>query len=358
MSRLVLTAIRGCLLAAALSACSTRGAFTVAATPAPGASIQTVLVATDRNPTAPPLEYGGLRTSGLTYGQIAVSIPPTHQLGQIEWPSARGASKPSAAKDFLVEAATALPSAPAFQRAVRAQSGPGEAQQIVVFVHGYNYTFAESVYRLAQFSHDYELAGPQVLFAWSSAASPLAYLYDRDSVAFARDSLEVVLTNLARSQKGDILLVGHSMGSQLIVETLRQMSIDGNHALAGRLSGVALLSPDIDVELFRRLLERIKPLPQPFVLFVSNADRALKVSALLTGQPARLGSVSDLALLAALPITMIDLSAFSDSGQLNHMVAATSPGAIALIKKMVTTPPQITDRAPRLLDIVLGPRAP
>lgn len=112
----------------------------------------------------------------------------------------------------------------------------------------------------------------------------------------ARDQLEKVLTDLARHQGGKIFLVGHSMGSLLVVETLRQMSLDGNHALNGGLSGVTLLSPDIDVQVFKRLLERIKPVPQPFLIFISHRDHVLRLAAQLTGQ---LAPVEDLARLAA-----------------------------------------------------------
>ena len=73
----------------------------------------------------------------------------------------------------MVQSAAALPSAAAFQTAVHGQSGEGRGGDIVGFVHGHNNTYAESVYRLAQFAHDYELPGPQVLFAWWSAASPV-----------------------------------------------------------------------------------------------------------------------------------------------------------------------------------------
>ncbi|MBI1169950.1 alpha/beta fold hydrolase [bacterium] len=346
------------MLLLALGGCHPRGSFSFDAEQVPGTAVQAIFVATDRKPSDAPLGYSGLRATGLSYAKIAVSIPPSHRPGRIEWPSVRGGARPDPARNFVVRSAESLGSASAFQTAVRVEGLPGHSGDIVVFVHGYNNTFAESVYRLAQFSHDYDLTGPQVLFAWSSSASPLGYLYDRDSVTYARDSLEKVLTDLARHQTGKIFLVGHSMGSQLVLETLRQMTLDGNHALDGRLSGVTLVSPDIDVQVFRRLLERIKPLPQPFVVFISHKDQALRLSADLTGQPDRLGSVSDLAQLAQLPITVIDLSAFSQLGDLNHMVAATSPGAIALIKGMEQSPPPTVDRPTGLLDIVLAPRAP
>ncbi len=230
------------------------------------------------------------------------------------------------------------------------QANAGRSDEIVVFVHGYNVNFAESVYRHAQIANDYGLQGPQVLFAWPSSAQPLGYAYDRDSVAHARDDLERLLTDLARNQKGKILLIAHSMGSHLVVETLRQMSIGGNRALFSRLSGVALMSPDIDIDLFLRQMERVRPVPQPFVLLVSSRDRPLRLSAALTGQTARLGSISDIRRLKDLPVTVIDLSRFEgDYG--NHLTAASSPTVIALINGLMRIPQQVRERSVTYLDL-------
>ena len=59
----------------------------------------------------------------------------------------------------------------------------------MLFVHGYNNNFSEAIYRHAQIAWDYEMRGPQIHFAWPSAADPLEYTYDRDSVLIARDAL-------------------------------------------------------------------------------------------------------------------------------------------------------------------------
>ena len=149
-----------------------------------------------------------------------------------------------------------------FLQAVARARHPGA--EVVVFVHGYNNTLGSAVFRHAQMAHDFGLEGPQVTFAWASASDPLGYVHDRDSIGIARDDLEALLVALARRERR-IRLVGHSMGAQLVTETLRQMSIGGEHQALARLSGVVLISPDIDVDVFRSQVERINPLPQPFV---------------------------------------------------------------------------------------------
>jgi len=330
-----------------LSACAPRGNF---AAFTPGTSVlttETIFVATQRRGPS-LLALGGDRMRDLHYGRIDVSIPKGHVIGAIEWPRD--------GEGFGVAGTLSYPDAAAFQRGVRGGAG-GRDDAILVFVPGYNMTLAEATYRQAQIAHDYEMRGPQVLFAWPSAAEPLGYIYDRDSVMFARDALERVLTDLATHQTRQIVLVGHSMGGQLVTETLRQMSIGGNNrALNDRLEAVVLLSPDIDVDVFQMQLDRITPLPEPFIIVVSQDDRALRLFARLSGQTQRLGSLDDLAQLKGYPITMIDLTGVAGNGDNNHLVPATSPVAIALLRgleKVGLPEPAPDDGAIQAVQVVL-----
>lgn len=122
------------------------------------------------------------------------------------------------------------------------------------------------------------------------------------------------------------------MGGHLVTETLRQMSIGKNQTALEHLEGVVLISPDIDVDLFQTQLERIDPMPEPFVIVVSQHDRILRLSARMSGQTQRLGSLDDIRKLAQYPITVLDLTQIDESGGQNHLIPATSPVAIALLR--------------------------
>ncbi|MGI8570721.1 MAG: hypothetical protein ACR2KT_17580 [Methylocella sp.] len=54
--------------------------------PAPGTSQVEMLVATTRMRTTPAEMFSWARGSGLAYADIAVSIPPVHQPGKVEFP--------------------------------------------------------------------------------------------------------------------------------------------------------------------------------------------------------------------------------------------------------------------------------
>ena len=277
----------------------------------------------------------GLRMAdgtGLGAAIVDISIPPNHRPGRIEY-----VPDGDPARSFAIAAARALPSSRALADAAADALRPGE--EIHVFVHGYNNTAAEAAFRHAQIAHDYTNAGagggPQITFHWPSAARAFGYVADRDAALAARADLEGLLLRLVARAPGRVVLVGHSMGAFLSMETLARMTA-ARPGIARRLGGVVLVSPDIAIDVFRAQLDRIGPKPDQFVVTTSQADRALGLSAWLTGQTSRLGSTSDVDRLRARGITVIDLTDEAEGGN-NHSTFAASPGAIRLIAGLAET---------------------
>ncbi len=91
----------------------------------------------------------------------------------------------------------------------------------------------------------------------------------------------------------------------------------------------SLISPDIDVEVFRSQAKEIGTLPQPFLIFGSDRDRVLRLSALITGQKGRLGSLDSVDQLSDLEVTYLDVGAFSQGS--GHFVPGTSEALIKLL---------------------------
>ena len=326
------------IILVALAGCTPRGTLQPAgALPVPGKSIRSVFVATDRQP-APrhndPLagqRFGAVRDARLHYARLDVSIPPGHREGRIEWPDKTEADPE---RHFTV-ADSELYSGPAPWRAAIDDRQPPGGEDVVLFVPGFNTTHARAVYRTAQIAEDFDARQPVVVFSWPSAGMPGRYVYDRDSVIFARDGLEQLLRDLTRGGDRTVTIVAHSMGSQLVMETLRQISIAGGRQTLSQVSAVALLSPDIDEDVFLAQARRIDPFPQPFVLMVSARDRVLELAAWLVGRPSRLGSIEDPGRLAGLPVTVVDLTGLGEGGLPGgHSTAFTAPAAIALIRDM------------------------
>lgn len=298
------------------------------APPHPAASVEHIYVATQRRLDQTGRIFGQQRGRKLSYFRASVSVPPTHRTGHVEWPE----GPPDAATDFVVTGTRVYEEPGAYFDDLRRERNGRES---LVFVHGYNNTLSDSMYRLAQIQADFDTGLAPVLFSWASAGDPRGYIYDRDSVLFARDDLEELLKRLTEGEGGRVLLLAHSMGSHLVMEVLRQAALRGDRTLLNRISGVVLMSPDIDPDLFRRQAETIGQLPQPFLIFVSRQDKALNFASLITGSKPRLGVIDGPTAVEGLDVRVIDFTALSDGEGLNHSVAATSPAAISVLKGMI-----------------------
>ena len=214
-------------------------------------------------------------------------------------------------------------------------------------MHGFNTNFAEGIYRQAQMLHDFGTPALGVHYSWPSAADARLYLYDRDSAFFARDGLERLLRLLAESRAEAIVLVGHSMGAQVALEAMRQMALVGSPRFFDKLKAVALLSPDVDVDLFRSEIAPLATMDIPWFIFVSTHDRALRAASFLRGQQARLGSLVDPEALAGLDVTVIDMSDVEGGDALNHSVVASSPVMISLVQGLGRYGPESSTRTRR-----------
>jgi esterase/lipase superfamily enzyme len=313
----------------ALMSCTPRGQITLDPAAAEVGAVQKVFVGTTRKPEADG-SFGGGRSEMLRFARFDVAIPPDREVGEINWPPKNGPV--NARRQFVTTAAQTYGGTQDFGGDLRAQLARtgGEA---VIFVHGYNTNMAEGVYRVAQFAHDLQLPGTVVLYSWPSAAEPLGYAYDRDSALSARDGLEALIHQVARAGAKKILLVAHSMGSGLTMEALRSASLRGDKATLRVLNGVILISPDIDVDVFREEALSMGKLPQPFVIFGSDRDKILRLSAALTGQEERLGSLSDVSRVADLEVTFLDVGEFAKGA--GHFVVGDSAALIRMLERIV-----------------------
>lgn len=293
-----------------------------------GEEVEVYIATTRRLPVeGDPTDY---RSRGVSWLSRTISVPPDRTPGTV--PSPDGPPDPT--RDFVATETRGFADSEAFRtelsRALDARSG--DAREVVIYVHGFNNTFGDGVLRIAQLSHDLNLPGVAVHFSWPSSANPLGYGYDRDSVLQSRDGLEALLRLVSEAGARRVLLVAHSLGGLLTMETLRQIAIADPGWPRREIAGVILISPDIDIEVFQAQARRIGALPERFAIFVSERDRVLRLSAQLTGQRQRLGNIADPEALAEFDVTLLDVTAFSEGA--GHFTAASSPAIIALLRRL------------------------
>lgn len=342
----IASAISAALL---LSACGghPKGVMTPVLTAAnsPGNSNVDMLVVTSRVPSDDPATlFTGERSPRPYLTEISVSIPSSKERkeGTVQWPKKL---PPDPRTDFAVTSVRELTSVQQARSWFRAHRVNGHA---FVFVHGFNNQYEDSVFRFAQIVHDSGAKATPILFTWPSKASVFGYNYDKESTNFSRVAFEQTLRTLADDPEvTDITVMAHSMGTWLAMESLRQMAIrDGN--VDRKIENVILASPDIDVDVFaRQWLEMGERRPK-FTIFVSQDDRALKLSRFISGDVQRLGQINPAeepfrTKLEAAGITVIDLTQVKSGDRLNHGKFAESPEIVQLIGQRLVTGQTLTD---------------
>ncbi|MEP3297204.1 MAG: alpha/beta hydrolase [Pseudoruegeria sp.] len=295
-----------------------------------GTNIQRIFVGTNRG----KLEngsYGSDRGTDLQFAHVDISIPTDRTYGEINWP--RGAVNPS--KDFLTQEFINYGSNAAFEANLKRdiRNSNSQSGDVYVYVHGYNNNFSESLYRAAQTKSDYGIQEPLVHFSWPSAGSSLAYIKDRDSVLASRTIFESFLRSVKRAGAENIVIMAHSLGTQLTMETYRQVALTDPSAKSELFGTVILLAPDIDVDVFRSQLTDIGSVDTPILVFGTHQDKVLALSARLGGGE-RLGRISKVSDLNDLQVIVVDVSELTDGKQGDHMTVLASEDAIDAFGKL------------------------
>lgn len=304
-----------------VAACAGRpgpGSLKTSTAPEGDATNHTLLIATTRERAEQPATYfSGERAEQTNYAMATVSVPPAHKPGRIEWPSEPPGDP---AKDFTLRAAGYLNDENAFRAALTREVAKRKPvdREAFVFIHGYNTRFSEALYRFTQVVHDSRAPVVPVLFTWASRGALTDYVYDINSAQIARDALEQTLRDIAATGVTRINILAHSMGSYLLVETLRQIALSPNPINENRFGVVAMAAPDIDIDLFKQQLKRAGKHKKPFLILVSRDDQALKASSLIAGGKQRVGRYENTEELASLGAIVIDLTELSGENSINH----------------------------------------
>lgn len=277
-------------------------------------------------------ETGSERSSALSYFQYDVSVPRSGKPGAVAW--ARS-DIPNPSADFFVVDRTALAGPSAMANAALGHAGGAQnSRKALVFVPGFNSNEAASVYLSAQIDRDFPSPATKILYDWPSAGHPQLYLHDQDSVAFARDGLVELLDDLSGSGFTQISVMGYSAGATLALEALRQLRLSGKNRFFDKLDGVILLSPDIDLDVFKQSMRRVGQLPNDMYVFSGSDDSIQKTFAPVWGNKPRLGLVGDFNDLSEIDVTFIDPGAAGDNGPSNHLAIVGSPSYIKVVRAL------------------------
>lgn len=247
---------------------------------ASGGKHVTIIAATNRTPDKQG--YSATWADRVSYQQYDMSIPPKRDGAVIRYPTAH----PDPQYQFMVRSRRELTTA---QFLTAATSGPNFDGTVGIFVHGFNYSYQEALYRAAQVAADADTPTAPIMFSWPSQAAIAGYVADKDAVLYSRTELQDVIDMVSKARGVKrVVLFGHSMGAFLVMEAVRQLKLEQRTGELDKLA-IILAAPDIDLDVFRSQLADIGRMKTPVTLLVSKTDRALQVSSILGGERPRVG---------------------------------------------------------------------
>lgn len=324
------------------------GGGTVALTPDMKA-LQPVYFATDRTRVqgaALEASFAADRDPNITYGRAIVSIPKSHDIGNVERPKFRflklGVEPETDADHFRIKDIAWL------DRGTFVDQLKGGADSVLLFVHGYNSSFADAVFKAGQIAFDANFAGTVLVFSWPSAGE--LFKYDRD-----RESAEIAVPHLAQTfrmlseeiGKKNVYIVAHSMGNQVLVNALVQSALSKANL---NITELVMAAPDVDRDVFSSKVDQIRAVAKNITVYASAADKAL----LASGEKSfgtRLGYVGRNGPNVFQGIDVIDVTAVGDDMLgLDHGTFSSSRAVLDdlghLIRSLTHLPPDV--RTPTL----------
>ncbi len=196
--------------------------------------------------------FGAGRTT-THYGLSWVSIPRSHEAGELEEPSIFTLTvREDPAKHVVLLEVRARPKERWFSE-LKASIAEAGTKQTFVFVHGFNVAFADATRRTAQIKYDLGFDGPAILFSWPSHGKKALYLADEANAEWSAPQLAAFLAEL-RKQTGattDIHIIAHSLGNRVLSRALERIDVDATITPKPKFSQIVLAAPDMDADVFR-----------------------------------------------------------------------------------------------------------
>jgi esterase/lipase superfamily enzyme len=290
--------------------------------------------------------YTGERNENLTFGAVSVRVPEGHHIGRIELPSdlrvfgfTFQTETVDPTKHFTIRSVEKTPE-DVWIKSLSAS----KRKKALIFVHGFNTNFQDSIFRTAQIVWDLRFEGTTVLFSWPSRGEIADYFYDKDSALGSRDALLHVVDDLHKAGFKDIDVIAHSMGNLIAVDALSNGASTQSPA---KIAQFVMAAPDVDRDMFLQEIPKLAKVAKGLTLYASANDKALQLSKRVAGGIPRAGDVPPSGPVVIASLATIDVSAIGDElFGLNHNAFATTRNVLNDLKILLETgapPPRLTE---------------
>src|SRR4029077_11107574 len=204
-----------------------------------------LLYVTDRAPIADPqtnaLSYGSERSRTMSFGSIDMRIEPDsngamgemslggiNEIGrfpEVPYPAVVSSAGYRRAPDVVAAHEDAVAS---LQREIRRRLATTERKEVVVFIHGYNNSFADAANAMGSICR---LLGGDfvcVLLTWPAGGSRGAFMgydVDRESGEFAVGDLGEAIRAIGQTERvRGVHIIAHSRGTDVLASAFQQLS--------------------------------------------------------------------------------------------------------------------------------------
>ncbi len=223
----------------------------------------------------------------LKYGECNVSIPNTHDNGEIERPWFDLFENPN--NHFMIHNVFTQNKRDYFNK-LKNQLSKSDENDILIYIHGFNTTFEQSIYLTAQIAEDTNFIGIPIAFTW--ATSELfglirEYARSEDYADITRHQLKDFLKKVVDISQGrKINIIAHSMGTRVLTNAIADIEEQSKILF----NQIILAAPDIDAKSFKEnIAPKLMKKTKKYTLYTSSTDHALFSSNLFHGFTSRLG---------------------------------------------------------------------
>lgn len=234
----------------------------------------------------------GYELKPLRFGLCKVSIPINHKQGKLEKPTIlRFEISDNPEKHFMLRSIEEYDEN-TFLEKMNISLDKADSKEGLIFIHGFNATFADAAKRTAQIVKDISFQGISGFFSWPSAGGFRGYLHDEKKVDCSnKDFNKFVQLILENTNIQKLHLIAHSMGNKLMTFSLTELSKDINLSEhLEKIHQIILGAPDIDQTEFKRnILPEFQNIGKRRTIYASENDKALGLSQILRMGEPRLG---------------------------------------------------------------------
>ena len=181
-----------------------------------------------------------------------------------------------------------------FKRVLLNQLDLTPRKEVFIYIHGYNNTFDDAAFALAELWHFVGRVGVPLIYTWPAGYPGLfGYTYDRESSEFTAYHLRKVLEMISSFDEVErIHLVAHSRGTDLAMAALRDLTISARAAGLDpkelyKIHNFILAAPDLDLQVAEQRIagDKLELSVNRFTIYSSPEDKAISMASDLFASP-------------------------------------------------------------------------